>query len=167
MKRLLVTLFAMVCLTVPSLVFAAPSPNQVALSPSTVSSTVATSSTVGQSSSSHAVNVRPIRGSFSSHSFGSRSFGSSHSFGSRSFGSRSFGSRSSRSSGGGTYSYHPYASRFGGFHFGSLMTGFFLGRLLNPFGFGYGYGAGLGLFHIVIDIFIIWILFRLFSRFRR
>lgn len=47
-----------------------------------------------------------------------------------------------------------------------MMTGFFLARLFNPFGFGYGYG-GLGLFHIVFDIFLIWIIFKLFTRFMR
>lgn len=164
MKRLLVTLFTIVCLTVPSMAYATPSSQPIGHLQTPAPSVATLTADNQPTSTSTTVQIRPIRG-FSSHSFGSHSFGGSRSFGSRSFGSRS-SSRSSRSSSGGSYAYRRYSSPFGGFHFGSMMTGFFLARLFNPFGFGYGYG-GLGLFHIVFDIFLIWIIFKLFTRFMR
>lgn len=66
---------------------------------------------------------------------------------------------------GGGYSYRrsPYGRSYSngfGSHLFALGAGYFLGRLFNPF--GYGYGFGLGLFHLIFDVFIVWILFRLF-----
>lgn len=168
MKKWITLLFTAVCLMFPTAVYAADTPAVLATPNSVLAATFVQPATLSSATGANGntVQVRPIRGShsFGSRSFGSRSFGSS---GSRSFGSRSFGSGSS-SSRSGSYSYHrPYSSPFGGFHFGSLMTGFFIARMFNPFGFGYGYGAGLGLFHIVLDIFLIWLAWRIFSRFMR
>ncbi|MFD1675860.1 hypothetical protein [Alicyclobacillus fodiniaquatilis] len=77
--------------------------------------------------------------------------------------SRSFSSRARYTS---RYT-SPYRTRSGfgfGSHFLSFFAGYTFARLFNPFGFGYGYGVGFGLFHIIFDIFLIWIIWRIIRR---
>lgn len=144
MKKWLFGLFSALCILMPTVAFASPFPTQ------TAPVAIVQATTAGGSTAQ----VQPIRG----HSFG-------HSFGSRSFGSRSYGSRSYSSSRSSSRSYTSPRG-FGGFgsHFASFGFGLMMGHLFNPFGYGYGYGAGLGLFHIVLDIFIIWIVWKLIRR---
>ncbi len=91
-----------------------------------------------------------------SYHFGSRS--ASSRMGKSLFGSTGYGSYSgSRSSSG---------FRFGiGSHLFSFGAGWFLGRMLHPFGGYYGYGYhSFSLFHILFDLFIIWVIWRVIRR---
>lgn len=142
-KRLIIatmTLFLLLCPTVAfaSTVFASKTINPVL------------STQTAQAKSQSTAVIQTIRSHGSFHSFGSRS---------RSYG-RSYGGFSS-----------PYRRRSGfgsfGTHLFAFGSGLFLGRLFNPFGFGYGYGFGFGFFHIIFDVFIVWILYRIIRAFFR
>lgn len=122
---------------------------------------------------------RSYHSSYSSHSFGSSSSGRSYSsgstFGLPKTGSPSTGTyrsstksysggstyrsnksttrttttRTTRSSFGGSYGYGASGYGFYPGHFGSFVSGFFLGSLFHPFGWGFGgpyYGGGPGYF---------------------
>lgn len=143
MKRLFVTLFTVCLFLFPTISFAS-----TAVAPTTSSMRITMQSAIAVNQP--ADEIQPI---------GFR--GGSHSFGSHSFGSRSR-----------SYSYsRPYGYRSGFGSFGSHLfafgSGLFLGRLFNPFGYGYGYGFGFGFFHIIFDVFIVWVLFRIFRGFFR
>ncbi|MFB5190978.1 hypothetical protein [Alicyclobacillus fastidiosus] len=138
MKRWFIGLFSVLLLLCPTTAFA--DSGSVPLH-SASASTIQTATLTASSNPAH---VQVIRGG--------RSY-SSRSYTSRSYSSRSYGGTGTRS----------YGSPFGGLgsHLFSFGAGFFLGHLFNPFGFGYGYGPGLGLFHIIFDIFIIWIIWKI------
>ncbi|WAH41885.1 hypothetical protein NZD89_27415 [Alicyclobacillus fastidiosus] len=141
MKRWIIGLFSIFFLLCPTTAFAA---SKSVPAHSAAESIVQTATLTSSSSQAH---VQLIRGG--------RSY-SSRSYTSRSYSSRSYGGTGTRS----------FGSPFGGLgsHLFSFGAGFFLGHLFNPFGFGYGYGAGLGLFHIIFDIFIIWVIWRIIRR---
>lgn len=112
---------------------------------------------------------------FGSH-FSSRS-GYSHSFGG---GSKGFSFRSGSSShglgglfGGSTHSYSSYHGSLFGSHLGSFGLGMLFGGMMHPFGGYYGMGSmygyhGFGLGHIILDLIVLYIIFRIIrGRFRR
>jgi hypothetical protein len=84
----------------------------------------------------------------------------------------SYGGSSSYGSSGSNFGSGSYRAGGFGSHLFSFGGGLLLGGMFHPFGGMYGYGGGYGyhsfsFFHIILDLFVLWVLWRIVRRFLR